>query len=94
MQVINVYNQKYESAGAFWPDVHARIIYSLVFSQLVLVGLMGTKGIVQATPILIVLPVLTVNFHMLCKSRYEPAFVKYPLQVCTSFQLMHDFLLS
>ncbi|KAL8469074.1 hypothetical protein ACS0TY_032060 [Phlomoides rotata] len=79
-QIINVYNQKYESAGAFWPDVHARIIYTLIFSQLVLMGLMGTKGIIQAPPILVVLPLMTIYFHMLCKSRYEPAFVKYPLQ--------------
>ncbi|KAL0327742.1 UNVERIFIED_CONTAM: CSC1-like protein [Sesamum angustifolium] len=28
-QVINVYNQKYESAAAFWPHVHGRIIASL-----------------------------------------------------------------
>ncbi|ESR63027.1 hypothetical protein CICLE_v10014589mg [Citrus x clementina] len=25
-QIINVYNQRYESAAAFWPDVHRRII--------------------------------------------------------------------
>ncbi|KAG8385792.1 hypothetical protein BUALT_Bualt03G0082100 [Buddleja alternifolia] len=79
-QIINVYNQEYESAGAFWPDVHGRIVIALVFSQLVLMGLMTTKGAAASTPFLIVLPVLTIFFHRYCKGRYEPAFVKYPLQ--------------
>ncbi|KAK6149706.1 hypothetical protein DH2020_017231 [Rehmannia glutinosa] len=79
-QIINVYNQEYESAAAFWPDVHGRIIYALIFSQLVLMGLMSTKGAVQAPPLLIALMVLTFFFHRFCKGRYEPAFVKYPLQ--------------
>ncbi|KAK4421361.1 Calcium permeable stress-gated cation channel 1 [Sesamum alatum] len=79
-QIINVYNQEYESAPAFWPDVHGRIISALVFSQLVLMGLMSTKGAAQSTPFLIALPVLTIWFHRFCKGRYEPAFVRYPLQ--------------
>ncbi|KAG6418996.1 hypothetical protein SASPL_121204 [Salvia splendens] len=79
-QIINVYNQEYESAAAFWPDVHGRIIYALIFSQIVLMGLMGTKGIYEAPLVLIVLPVLTIFFHLYCKGRYQPAFVKFPLQ--------------
>ncbi|KAL1537288.1 Calcium permeable stress-gated cation channel 1 [Salvia divinorum] len=79
-QIINVYNQEYESAAAFWPDVHGRIVYALIFSQIILMGLMGTKGIYEAPPVLIVLPVLTICFHLYCKGRYQPAFVRYPLQ--------------
>ncbi|WOH09720.1 hypothetical protein DCAR_0729178 [Daucus carota subsp. sativus] len=79
-QIINVYNQEYESAGAFWPDVHGRIIGALVISQLLFMGLLSTKEKAQSTPVLIVLPVLTIWFHRYCKGRYEPAFVKYPLQ--------------
>ncbi|KAF3443437.1 hypothetical protein FNV43_RR13119 [Rhamnella rubrinervis] len=79
-QIINVYNQEYESAAAFWPDVHKRIITALVVSQLLLMGLLSTKGAAQSTPLLITLPVLTISFHLFCKGRYEPAFVQYPLQ--------------
>ncbi|XP_042063727.1 calcium permeable stress-gated cation channel 1-like [Salvia splendens] len=79
-QIINVYNQKYESAASFWPDVHARIIYSMVLSQIMLIGLMSTKGNPQFAPFLIALVVLTIWFHLYCKGRYEPAFVRYPLQ--------------
>lgn len=80
-QIINVYNQEYESAGAFWPHVHSRIIASLLISQLLLLGLLGTKKAAYSTPLLIFLPVLTLWFHSYCKSRFEPAFRKYPLEV-------------
>eukprot|EP01018_Ginkgo_biloba_P026670 Gb_11287 [translate_table: standard] len=79
-QVINVYDQKYESAAAFWPDVHARIIVGLVISQLLLLGLLSTRKATLSTPLLIVLPILTIWFHKFCKSRFEPAFCKYPLE--------------
>uniref|UniRef100_A0A5B6Z607 Putative calcium permeable stress-gated cation channel 1 n=1 Tax=Davidia involucrata TaxID=16924 RepID=A0A5B6Z607_DAVIN len=79
-QIINVYNQEYESAAAFWPDVHGRVIAALVISQLLLMGLLGTKEATQSTPFLVALPVLTIWFHRFCKGRYEPAFVRYPLQ--------------
>ncbi|PKA53010.1 DNA-directed RNA polymerase III subunit RPC2 [Apostasia shenzhenica] len=79
-QIINVYNQEYESAGAFWPHVHTRIIGSLLISQLLLLGLLSTKKAAHSTPLLIILPVLTIWFHMYCKRRFEPAFRKYPLE--------------
>ncbi|XP_016478025.2 hyperosmolality-gated Ca2+ permeable channel 1.2-like [Nicotiana tabacum] len=79
-QIINVYNQKYESGAAFWPDVHGRVIFALVFSQISLLGLLSTKHAVQSAPFLIALPVLTISFHKFCKGRYEPAFTRYPLQ--------------
>ncbi|KAI9082260.1 hypothetical protein K1719_035683 [Acacia pycnantha] len=79
-QIINVYNQEYESAAAFWPDVHGRIVVALVVSQLLLMGLLSTKEAAHLTPFLIALPVLTIWFHRYCKGRHEPAFKKYPLQ--------------
>ncbi|KAF7029533.1 hypothetical protein CFC21_041247 [Triticum aestivum] len=79
-QIINVYNQEYESAAAFWPSVHGRIITALIVSQLLFLGLLSTKGAGQSTPVLLVLPVVTFYFHKYCKNRYEPAFVEYPLQ--------------
>ncbi|KAE9586515.1 putative calcium-dependent channel, 7TM region phosphate [Lupinus albus] len=79
-QIINVYNQEYESAAAFWPDIHFRIVFALIVSQIVLMGLLTTKKAVSSTPFLIVLPILTIWFHRYCKGRFESAFVKYPLE--------------
>ncbi|KAH6783467.1 early-responsive to dehydration stress protein [Perilla frutescens var. hirtella] len=83
-QIINVYHQQYESAAAFWPHVHARIIASLLISQLLLMGLLTTKKAANSTPLLIVLPVLTLSFHKYCKNRFEPAFRNYPLEEAMS----------
>ncbi|KAI0522863.1 hypothetical protein KFK09_005248 [Dendrobium nobile] len=79
-QIINVYNQEYESAAAFWPNVHGRIITAMIISQVVLFGLLSTKLAANSTPFLIALPVLTIWFHRFCKNRYESAFRRYPLQ--------------
>uniref|UniRef100_A0A2P2MMJ2 Uncharacterized protein MANES_16G003300 n=2 Tax=Rhizophora mucronata TaxID=61149 RepID=A0A2P2MMJ2_RHIMU len=79
-QIINVYNQEYESAAAFWPDVHGRVVIALLISQVIMVGLLSTKQAAQSTPFLLVLPVLTIWFYTYCKGRYEPAFVRHPLQ--------------
>ncbi|KAG8382082.1 hypothetical protein BUALT_Bualt05G0039500 [Buddleja alternifolia] len=79
-QVINVYNQRYESAAAFWPHVHGRIIASLLIAQLLLMGLLSTKKAASSTPLLVVLPILTLTFHKYCKHRFEPAFRRYPLE--------------
>ncbi|MCL7025521.1 hypothetical protein MKW94_001808 [Papaver nudicaule] len=79
-QIINVYNQQYESVAAFWPHVHSRIIGSLLISHLLLFGLLSTKKAAHSTPFLILLPILTIWFQKYCKSRFEPAFRKYPLE--------------
>lgn len=47
-----------------------------------MMGLLATKQAAQSTPFLIALPVLTIYFHRFCKGRYEPAFIRYPLEVC------------
>lgn len=83
-QIINVYHQQYESVAAFWPFVHSRIIASLLISQLLLLGLLSTKKAANSTPFLVALPILTIWFHKYCKSRFEPAFRKYPLEEATA----------
>ncbi|KAL5792980.1 hypothetical protein ACOSP7_001574 [Xanthoceras sorbifolium] len=79
-QVINVYDQIYESGAAFWPDVHRRFIMNIVVSQLLMMGLLSTKNADISTPLLIPLPILTIWFHIYCKGRFQSAFVTFPLQ--------------
>ncbi|KAM7254219.1 hypothetical protein ACFE04_031901 [Oxalis oulophora] len=78
-QIINVYDQKYESGASFWPDVHRRFIIGLIISQLLLMGLLSTREAPYSSA-LIGLPVLTIWFHRYCKGRFESAFVRFPLQ--------------
>ncbi|KAL9270447.1 CSC1-like protein [Drosera capensis] len=79
-QIINVYDRKYESATAFWPDVHLRILTGLFIAQLLLLGLLSTKNLGKSTPLLIALLVLTIWFYIICKGQFESAFVRFPLQ--------------
>ncbi|CAK8543440.1 unnamed protein product [Lathyrus sativus] len=79
-QIINVYNQQYESGATFWPDVHRRVIIGLIISQILLMGLLSTRGANKSTLLLIAQPVLTIWFHRYCKGRFESAFVKFPLE--------------
>nr|CAB3456610.1 unnamed protein product [Digitaria exilis] len=80
-QIINVYTQQYESGAQFWPDVHMRLIIALIVSQILLLGLLSTQEAEKSTVALLPLPVLSIWFHYVCKGRFEPAFVKFPLQV-------------
>uniref|UniRef100_A0A804MX73 CSC1-like protein n=1 Tax=Zea mays TaxID=4577 RepID=A0A804MX73_MAIZE len=54
--------------------------YVVYRHQLLLLGLLSTKGAGQSTPVLLVLPVVTFYFHKYCNNRYKPTFVKCPLQ--------------
>nr|KAJ0184597.1 hypothetical protein LSAT_V11C900457380 [Lactuca sativa] len=79
-QIINVYDQKYESGATFWPDVHRRIIIGLILSQFLFLGLLNTKKAYNATYFLIPLPILTFWFFRVCKGRFESQFKKFPLE--------------
>jgi hypothetical protein len=79
-KIINVYTQHYESGAQFWPDVHMRLIIALIVSQILLLGLLSTQEAEKSTVALLPLPVLSIWFHYVCKGRFEPAFVKFPLQ--------------
>ncbi|KAK7396355.1 hypothetical protein VNO78_17294 [Psophocarpus tetragonolobus] len=79
-QIINVYNQQYESGGAFWPDIHGRVVMGLIISQILLMGLLSTRGTEKSTLLLVAQPILTFWFHRYCKGLFESAFVKFPLE--------------
>jgi len=110
--VINVYEAAYESAGAFWPFVHGRIILSLIIEHLMLIGLFLIQGPItfktieinnddsttqrilvfvqqamSSTPFIIALPIFTYIFHRYCKSRFEPCFTNFPLEVIFFFYI-------
>ncbi|XP_076957749.1 hyperosmolality-gated Ca2+ permeable channel 1.7-like [Bidens hawaiensis] len=79
-QIINVYDQKYESSAAFWPDVHRQIIIGLMISQFLFLGLLNTKKATNANYCLIPLPILTFWFFRFCKGRFEAQFKRFPLE--------------
>ncbi|XP_031260054.1 calcium permeable stress-gated cation channel 1-like [Pistacia vera] len=76
-QVINVYNQEYESGAAFWPDVHKRVIAALVISQLLLMGrgLWFYQCVVEAALLLCACCILEDKFKFL---NWMPVALKMP----------------
>ncbi|XP_031501861.1 CSC1-like protein At1g32090 [Nymphaea colorata] len=78
-QIINVYDPHYESIASFWPHVHERIITSLITSHFHLIGLLSTKK-APSTPLLIILPMLTIWFRNYSKKIFEPTFSKHPVE--------------
>nr|GEZ94375.1 CSC1-like protein At4g02900 [Tanacetum cinerariifolium] len=79
-QIINVYDQKYESGATFWPDVHRRIIIGMMISHILFLGLLNTKKASNANYFLIPLPILTFWFFRFCKGRFESQFRRFPLE--------------
>lgn len=81
VQVINVYEPRYERAASFWPFIHRNIIIALLIKHITLIGLFSIKKAAASTPFLLPLPILTILFHIYCGQKFLPAFKNYPLQV-------------
>lgn len=81
VQVIYVYEPKYESAASFWPSIHRNVIIGLIINHITLIGLFSVKKAFASTPFLVPLPVLTIMFHLFCTQKFYPSFKNYPLQV-------------
>lgn len=82
MQLLNVYEPKYETGGKFWPIVHDSTIFSLVLMQVIVVGIFGLKKLSLASSLTIPLIVLTLLFNYYCRKRFLPIFRAYSAEVC------------
>ncbi|GLT62968.1 hypothetical protein SLA2020_355680 [Shorea laevis] len=80
-QILNVYVSKYESGGRFWPIVHNTTIFSLVLTQIIALGVFGTKRSPIASGFTIPLIVLTFLFNEYCRQRFTPIFRSSAAQV-------------
>jgi hypothetical protein len=79
-QALNVHVPDFESHGSMWPHIQNRILAALFVAQLTAIGYFGVKEFAP-TPILIILPVLTVVFYMFCKKNYYPSIKEVSLYV-------------
>ncbi|XP_047315264.1 CSC1-like protein ERD4 [Impatiens glandulifera] len=85
-QVLKVYVPSYESYGRMWPHIHARILASLLLYQMTMFGYFSLKKFVGAV-ILIPLPVMTVIFALICRSKFYGFFKDPALEVVASKEL-------
>lgn len=81
MQVLHVYEPKYETGGQYWPEIHSRTVGCLVLMQVLFIGMFSLKGLKSASLGCIPLPFLTWFFHEHCRQRFLPIFKNYNLEV-------------
>uniref|UniRef100_A0A2P2IPP4 CSC1/OSCA1-like 7TM region domain-containing protein n=1 Tax=Rhizophora mucronata TaxID=61149 RepID=A0A2P2IPP4_RHIMU len=80
-QILNVYIQKYQSGGLYWPTVHNTTIFSLVLTQIIALGVFGIKESPVASSFTIPLVVGTLLFNEYCRQRFHPVFKKHAAQI-------------
>jgi hypothetical protein len=82
----------WESNGSLWPHIHHRILAALLAAQITALAYFAVKEFLW-TPILLILPILTLIFHVHCNRKFRPlidhvslymATEEYPVQLTTS----------
>lgn len=82
IQILHVYEPKYETGGQYWPEIHSRVVSCLVLMQVLFIGMFSLKGLSKASVACIPLPFLTWLFHEHCCQRFLPTFKRFNLEVC------------
>ncbi|GMN35923.1 hypothetical protein TIFTF001_005617 [Ficus carica] len=80
-QILNVYVSKYESRGQLWPIVHNTTIFSLVFMQIIALGVFGLKRSPVSSGFTIPLVICTLLFNEYCRQRFHPIFKNHAAEV-------------
>ncbi|GMI86004.1 early-responsive to dehydration 4 [Hibiscus trionum] len=81
-QALKVYVPAYESYGRMWPHMHNRIMGSLLLYQVTMFGYFGVSQF-SYTPILILLPILSLIFSYVCRKKFYNAFCHTALEVAS-----------
>jgi len=90
-QIINVYITKYDGGGQYWPIAHNATVCSLLFAQLIALGVFGLKRSTVSAGFIIPLLIVTILFHQYCRKRFLPVFRSYSAQVNLPFSLLLSF---
>ncbi|XP_074365948.1 CSC1-like protein RXW8 isoform X4 [Apium graveolens] len=80
-QFINVYITKYDTGGLYWPIAHNAIIFSLLLTHVIVLGVFTNKKAEVCSSCTIALIILTLLFHFYCRQRFFPVFQSTAAQV-------------
>lgn len=80
--VLCVYDPSPNSVGVFFPSLYRFCIGALIFSQAIMASLLATKQVALPATFSIILPFLTVGFHLFIASRYPRTAENLPLDQC------------
>ncbi|KAL6599839.1 hypothetical protein ACP70R_045490 [Stipagrostis hirtigluma subsp. patula] len=79
-QLLNVYRTRYDTGGLYWPIAHNTVIFSLVLTQIICLGVFGLKKSPVAAGFTIPLIIGTLLFNQYCRNRLLPLFKTFPAQ--------------
>ncbi|KAK3137115.1 hypothetical protein QOZ80_5BG0448130 [Eleusine coracana subsp. coracana] len=79
-QLLNVYRTRYDTGGLYWPIAHNTVIFSLVLTQIICLGVFGLKESPITAGFTIPLIILTLLFNQYCRNRLLPLFKTFPAQ--------------
>jgi calcium permeable stress-gated cation channel len=81
MQILNVYVCKYDMGGKLWPLVHNTVVFSLVLTQIIAIGVFGLKRSKFSSGFTIPLVIGTLLFNEYCRHRFYSIFTSLSIQV-------------
>ncbi|KAI9913706.1 hypothetical protein PsorP6_006735 [Peronosclerospora sorghi] len=74
-----VYDPSTQTSGTFFPSLYRFIIGALMFAQIIMASVLATKQVALPATFSIVLPFLTLAFHLFVSSRYPKLALNLPL---------------
>ncbi|TDH68708.1 hypothetical protein CCR75_009699 [Bremia lactucae] len=77
--VFCVYEPSTQTAGTFFPSLYRFIVGALIFSQVIMASVLATKQVALPATFAIILPFLTLAFHLFVASRYPKIALNLPL---------------
>ncbi|XP_017254026.1 CSC1-like protein RXW8 isoform X1 [Daucus carota subsp. sativus] len=80
-QFINVYITKYDTGGLYWPVAHNTIIFSLLLTQVIVLGVFTIKKAEVCSSCTIALIICTLLFHFFSRQRFFAVFHSTAAQV-------------
>uniref|UniRef100_A0A0D3FNI1 CSC1/OSCA1-like 7TM region domain-containing protein n=2 Tax=Oryza TaxID=4527 RepID=A0A0D3FNI1_9ORYZ len=79
-QILNVYYPKYEMGGKLWPIMHSTLVFALVLTQTIALGVFTIKHATISSGFTILLIIGTVLFHQYCRHRFSSIFNSFSAQ--------------
>ncbi|CAI2170436.1 19995_t:CDS:2 [Funneliformis geosporum] len=70
-QLMYVFTTKIETGGTFWRVVFNRLIFSLIFWQSIMIGVMNLKGAHMQSLALFPLPLIAILIKIICSKRFD-----------------------
>ncbi|KAM0908568.1 hypothetical protein ACQ4PT_015373 [Festuca glaucescens] len=80
IMLLNVYRMRYDTGGLYWPIAHNTVIFSLVLTQIICLGVFGLKRSPVAAGFTIPLIFFILVFNQYCRTQFLHLFKTFPAQ--------------